>query len=467
MTLKRWVLGKVNEGPRQLGSRVPPNLRGEPVEPTVAAPAAVRDAEVTHLGPYGALIGAIRAELEHFAAGPLRLHLAIAEGDRYVLTSIEVECEKDEAQADLLRRFQKEFHPEQIKLYLARDVIAGLRNASAIDLSQFAGLNAVRPVAATAADDGYADLLAELQASAPEHEKPPFQVTLMGRWSTGARSKATVAPARAALDASPPTPTARAFALQIEDTAGARRIELSALVPGRRYCIGKDGGCDVVVDGTYASRRHCEIWYERGTWWAADAGSTNGIRVESNGRIVRSDSSGPSGVPARPVEWPAGAALVLSAHASGDAAQYPRVVVRPVAADAPEAPTAIQSDTPSTPIAPALPVAGTWLMQVRVGSDTRDVRLLPDALPFTIGRSRNQSLVVDRSLMAVSGRHVEVVSIGDEGADIVVHGDNGVVIGERICETGARATWHAGETMTLGRHVGDAAACTLTLARAQ
>src|SRR6478672_4399349 len=96
MTLKRWVLGKVNEGPRHLGSRVPPNLRGEPLEPTVAAPATVRDAEVTHLGPYGALIGAIRAELEHFAAGPLRLHLAIAEGDRYVLTSIEVECEKDE-----------------------------------------------------------------------------------------------------------------------------------------------------------------------------------------------------------------------------------------------------------------------------------------------------------------------------------------------------------------------------------
>ena len=106
-------------------------------------------------------------------------------------------------------------------------------------------------------------------------------------------------------------------------------------------------------------------------------------------------------------------------------------------------------------------------MQVRTGGDTRDVRLLADALPFTIGRSRNQSLVVDRSLMAVSGRHVEIVSIGDEGADIVVHGNNGVVIGERTCETGARTTWHAGETMTLGRHAGDAAACTLTLARAQ
>jgi len=466
MTLKRWVLGKVNEGPRQGGTRVPPSMRGEPLEPTVAAPAAVRDAEVTHLGPYGALIGAIRDELAHFAAGPLRLHLAIAEGDRYVLTSVEVECEKDEAQADLLRRFQKEFHPEQIKLYLARDVIAGLRNASAIDLSQFAGLNAVRPVAAAVDDDGYADLLAELQASAPEHEKPPFQVTLMGRWSTGTRPAAAAA-ARASVEASPPTPTARAFALQVEDTAGARRIELSTLVPGRRYCIGKDSGCDVVVDGTYASRRHCDIWYERGTWWAADAGSTNGIRVESNGRIVRADSRGPSGVPPRAVEWPAGAALVLSAHASGEAAQYPRVVVRPVAADAAEAPTAIQSETPSTPIAPAIPQAGTWSIEVRIGGDARDVRIAADALPFTIGRSRSQSLVVDRSLVAVSGRHVEILAIGDAGADIVVHGDNGVVIDDRIWATGARVTWHAGETMTLGRHTGEAAGCTLTLARAR
>ena len=43
--------------------------------------------------PVRALIAAIREELEHFVAGHVRLHLAIAERDRYVLTSIEVECE--------------------------------------------------------------------------------------------------------------------------------------------------------------------------------------------------------------------------------------------------------------------------------------------------------------------------------------------------------------------------------------
>ena len=90
------------------------------------------------------VIAAVREELEQFAASHLRLHLAIAEGDRYVLTSIEVECEGSDEHRELLRRFMSEFKPEQIKHYLAREVIAGLRNASAIDLSQFAGLNAAQ-----------------------------------------------------------------------------------------------------------------------------------------------------------------------------------------------------------------------------------------------------------------------------------------------------------------------------------
>ena len=40
----------------------------------------------------------------------------------------------------LLQQFMHEFKPEQVKRYLAREVIGGLPNAAAIDLSQFAGL---------------------------------------------------------------------------------------------------------------------------------------------------------------------------------------------------------------------------------------------------------------------------------------------------------------------------------------
>src|SRR5689334_19621329 len=105
MTLKRWVLGKT--GGRKPNARddarshVTPAFSGETVaghdvhEPTMGG-AAHRDAPrggVAHLGPYALLIGAIRDELERFVTHELRLHLAIAERDRYVLTSIEVACE--------------------------------------------------------------------------------------------------------------------------------------------------------------------------------------------------------------------------------------------------------------------------------------------------------------------------------------------------------------------------------------
>src|SRR4029077_12935031 len=124
--------------------RVAPSL-GEGIAEDDGREPRLRDAHgrhAAHLGPYAPLISAIRDELEHFATSELRLHLAIAERDRYVLTSIEVDCADDADGADLLRCFTEEFTPEQTKRFLARDVIGRLPNASAIDLTQFGGRNA-------------------------------------------------------------------------------------------------------------------------------------------------------------------------------------------------------------------------------------------------------------------------------------------------------------------------------------
>jgi hypothetical protein len=200
----------------------------------VAVPPA--DAQV-HLGPYAPLIGAIREELEQFVTNQLRLHLAIAERDRYVLSSIEVECESGEHERDLLRRFTREFRPEQVKHYLAKEIIAGLRNASAIDLSQFAGLNAEREEpGASREQERYGDLIAELASGAPPTVARPYRVTLVGRWSEATPASAGVR--TGALDG-PRTPlAARPIAVDIEDAAGARHVEL-AVVAGHRYAIGK------------------------------------------------------------------------------------------------------------------------------------------------------------------------------------------------------------------------------------
>src|SRR5207245_71976 len=97
-------------------------------------------ADVGHLGAYAPLIAAIRDELEHFVASQVRLHLAIADRDRFRLTAIAVGCAEAPEPRRLLLQFMREFKPEQVKRYLAREVIGGLPNAAAIDLTQFAGL---------------------------------------------------------------------------------------------------------------------------------------------------------------------------------------------------------------------------------------------------------------------------------------------------------------------------------------
>jgi len=452
MSMKGWLLGKVH-GPGQDGRRAP-SLHGDPstVLEAGASPAsdAERRAAHAHLGPYAPLIAAIRDELEQFVERQLRLHLAIAERDRYVLSSIEVAVASDEVHASLLRRFTSEFTPEQIKRYLARDVIAGLRNASAIDLTTFAGLNVEAAARPSVAEDPYAELIAELKSGAPDAGTRPFEVTLVGRWVHGDGAMPGVL-----------TPiSTRAATLEIEDASGRRRVELAAAAPGRRYVVGKDPAADIVVDGTYASRRHCELWLERDGWRVVDAGSTNGIRVERNGGATRSGAK----EGAAPLALVPGAVVVLSAHARGEARDYPRLRLEAQGSARTAVPRTEAAHAPATPLAPVRRVPPPLVLAVRMASGAREVDLTAEALPFAIGRSRTQSLVVDGAHADVSGHHVEIVGVDADGATVVVHGDNGVSVGGVPHATGARFLWRKGETMQLGRASADAPACTLSLA---
>jgi len=480
MTLKGWMLGKTNPAdPHDGRLRTPTDFRGGgrseggPREPSFNAfgrRGGAADVPV-HLGPYAPLIGAIRDELEQFVTSQLRLHLAIAERDRYVLSSIEVECEAGDGGRELLRRFVREFRPEQIKHYLAKEIIAGLRNASAIDLSQFAGLNAEHEDAAPGGDEErYGDLIAELASGAPRSEARPYRVTLVGRWSDLA-----VAPPdeRAVARDGPRTPlAARPIVVDVDDGAGLRQVDLS-IVAGHRYSIGKGESCDIVVDGVYASRRHCEIWSEKGAWWVSDAGSTNGIRVESpDGSIRRDSGESQKAVREPPIEVVRGAWIVLAAHMSGDAKQYPRLSLRAADAGAGAAvaakPAAAQAPvtlaTPVTPIAAPRKRAGVWAIEARMASGAKSVDVAADALPFRIGRSRSQGFVIDWAHADVSGRHLEIVALDPAGAKVAVHGDNGVTVGGAWYGPGTEFHWRQGETLRLGP-AGGSAPCELTLAR--
>ena len=461
MKLKRWMLGKDNDAAkRQLQLRTPTMGSGAGATSGAREPGFSRFGkrgtmaqEPVHLGPYAPLIGAIREELEQFVANQLRLHLAIAERDRYVLASIEVECEGSDGDRELLSRFVREFRPEQIKHYLAKEIIAGLRNASSIDLSQFAGLNAERDDAVAAPDEErYGDLLAELSSGAAHSVVRPYRVTLVGRWSD------LVAPATDEASAprqGPRTPlAARPVGVDIEDARGVRHIELS-VVSGHRYSVGKGEGCDIVVEGVYASRRHCEVWFDKGSWWVADASSTNGIRVESaDGTAAHDHDDARAAKRPSPIELRPGARVVLAAHMRGEASEYPRLSLRAVEprthATLSIAPEPGPLATPVTPIAPPRPRAGAWTITACMASGTRSLEIGPDAVPFRIGRSRSQALVIDWAHADVSGQHFEIVSLDAIGAKAIVHGDNGVVVDGVRYGPGAQFQWKNGETLRLG-----------------
>jgi len=469
MSLKTFLLGRMNRAfgrpdlpPYETASHTVGDASVALQDAVYGRPAARPRASVglEHLGAYRPLVAAIREELERFVATDLRLHLAIAERDRYVLTSIAIESIGPDETRTLLARFVREFAPEQVKQYLAREIIARLPNASAIDLSQFAGLEMAGAASAAARSD-YEDLLDELRSDEPEVAKP-YEVTLAGRWSD-APSLPQAAPAKRPPPGMAPTPLAggRGVDVVLEDAQGPRRVALSSVVPGRRYTVGKDDGCDIVVDGVYASRRHCEVWLDKGAWWVTDCGSTNGIRVEP---AMDGPATAPKLVSARgdgkPLPLDAGSRVVLSASGQGTAAQYPRFALQ--ATDA--APRA--SATPVTPIVVATRPRTAFVIEARMASGDRTVEI-PAELPFRIGRSRAQSLVVDWAHESVSGHHADVTAVEEAGVRVRVHGDNGVrVQGGARHAPGSEFAWLDGETLVLGGGEDGEPACTLTLARA-
>ena len=95
----------------------------------------------------------------------------------------------------------------------------------------------------------------------------------------------------------------------------------------------------------------------------------------------------------------------------------------------------------------------------------RTVELRADGLPFSVGRSRSQALVIDWAHEGVSGHHIDIVEIDDAGVAVVVHGDNGIAIAGAAYPSGARLRWNAGESMVLGRIIGHEPECRLTLSR--
>ena len=209
---------------------------------------------------------------------------------------------------------------------------------------------------------------------------------------------------------------------------------------------------------------------DKGAWWVTDSGSTNGIRVESATSVQgRSGPNAGGAGGAAVIEVVPGARIVLSGLARGEPADYPRLLLRipvdPGVPPTPLAPAAQSITTPATPIVAARLRASGLTVTVRMASGERAADLPVEPLPFRIGRSRNQALVIDWAHEGVSGHHADIVEIYEGGARVAVHGDNGVTVAGVLHAPGTQFRWHVGEKMELGRAIGREPECTLTLSR--
>ena len=172
----------------------------------------------------------------------------------------------------------------------------------------------------------------------------------------------------------------------------------------------------------------------------------------------------------QPIQLAEGARIVLSARAEGPAGEYPWVAIRLPASAAVAAritPIAVAGSprTPLTAILPAQPAETALRINAALSSGVRTLDLRPASLPVTVGRSRHQTLVIDRRHEGVSGHHLDITEIDAASALVVVHGDNGVRVEGVPHAAGTRFRWHVGETMVLGASLHEHPTCSLTLAR--
>ena len=514
MTVKSWVLQRVHglaaaSGRPDLPAR-DAHAGREPELDSPAGEARARAglfaepslADADSLGAYAPLIGAVREEFARFVASHVRLHVVIADRDRFMLTAIGVRSPAGAGARERLQQFMREFRPEQVKRYFAREVIGRLPNAAVIDLSQFAGLSDLEAHGSEAQDE-YAELLAALRTE-PATVASPYEISILGRWTEADGRAGENNGGEGRGRATPTTPLAgRRAEFDLDDGGGVRQAVLSAVVPGRRYVVGKGLDCDIRISGTYTSRRHAELWFERGQWFAGDAGSTNGIRVEpsagSGGRVEVAGGTGMRAGEPRALALPAGSRLVFSARADGPPGDYPWLSlheVRAVAAapSTPLVPSAAaaslaapvteaeirvavarpertaeppsQRSAPSTPRTAVLnsrAAEPVFVIGETGDEGTREHLVRAAELPISVGRSRGQTLVIDWRHAGVSGQHLGIDRIDDFAAHGVVHGDNGIELGGAHLGPGSRFRWPLGEAMVLGGALPGEPPCTLTL----
>jgi hypothetical protein len=81
----------------------------------------------------------------------------------------------------------------------------------------------------------------------------------------------------------------------------------------------------------------------------------------------------------------------------------------------------------------------------------REISIVAGQLPFTIGRDQTQSCAVPWDHKTVSGRHLVLVAIEDQGARFRMIGNNGGTLAKKPVHGGAEALWPWDAAFLLGQ----------------
>lgn len=390
-----------------IGSELSPaeSLSAEPPKPQ----ATMRLQTELPPGKYAPIREAVEGRLEHLVSQEIPEHRQLAEDDILELHYVEIES-APEGQA-LLDEFCKEFSPSARQAWVRKF----FGNNPAVKLDGFARVFRSADLPPTANLDPHLQLL-NLGSS------DTYRVRLWSRWVQAPKA-APPLPRRM------PSVRGPAIVLRIYDSRGSNPEIRRETYPIE---IGRLG--EVVVDGTYVSAEHCTLRCYGGQVELEDH-SKNGTWVD--GAELHGQT--------RPLSL--GVHRLKLGKGQGEAKDWPEIdlkiiaeTVTPIAE-----PTAVASALATPIAADGQAVLAVLSIQDATGNPRRDVL----ELPFSIGRSADRDYVTPPAHAGVSGHHLVIEAIHEEGADVfnMAHAKNSTAL-EGILQ-GERFLWPFDQTISL------------------
>jgi hypothetical protein len=414
--------------------------------------------------PFQPVIDALQRGLYDFACKQLQTDLYINPRYRFEITRIDLRPRTPEAD-QCLQAMLARYPAAHLAGFMQRTLFGTLPNGKHIDTRHFAGIQRLPlqapPPPAPDSPEGqgadFASICAELGEAPPPlphgQQPPAFDCFIHGRLVEDN-----------APPVSPTTPQPATTSTQwlLRDALGEREINLDPASADNPITLGKGEQNALVLQGTFVSSQHGQLWFAEGCWWYLDTGSTNGSRVEAPDA---SEHSFPPvrerTTPCEPLRLPPGSRILLGTTVAGlatpqTANAYPCLQVpvpqQPSAATPVAAITTITAaTTPLVPTAPVTPPLALLLVsESEAQQHPRRIPLTGAALPFSIGRSSQQSLTVPEVHRSVSGTHLCLLQVTEAGIEIELTGQNGAQRGEALLPAGYHGLWAWGETLRLG-----------------